>query len=177
MILHSPDQKVNVAVRVLIVQDGQILLCQLPGGMMFTPGGRVEFGETLLDTLHREVWEELGRRVTSYRLVYTNENFAPVGGVNFHEYNWFYAVTLDGPVLPVGEEAPHPDDPEGLRLVWRPIASLGGEDVVPPFMQTLFPADWAAGLTEPVKHIVSRSTEAGRTYQVVDLAGGDSPGA
>lgn len=57
----------QLAVSASIFRDGKILLVRrahAPGqGNYSLPGGRVEFGESLHDALHREIDEETGLRV------------------------------------------------------------------------------------------------------------------
>ncbi|HVV41722.1 MAG TPA: NUDIX hydrolase [Nitrobacter sp.] len=57
----------QLAVSAAIFRDGKILLVRRargPGKGLFSfPGGRVEFGETLAQALHREVAEETGLRI------------------------------------------------------------------------------------------------------------------
>ena len=57
-----PPTHPQLAVSAVIFRDGKILLVRRAGsparGFYSLPGGRVEFGETLQDALHREVDEE-----------------------------------------------------------------------------------------------------------------------
>lgn len=57
----------QIAVSAAIFRDGKVLLvrrAQPPGqGLHSLPGGRIEFGETVADALHREVVEETGLTV------------------------------------------------------------------------------------------------------------------
>lgn len=53
-------------IRGLIIKDKKILLVTgHDAGFYWTPGGGVEEGETVLETLHREIKEELGLTVVS----------------------------------------------------------------------------------------------------------------
>jgi 8-oxo-dGTP diphosphatase len=60
----APPTHPQLAVSAVIFRDGKILLvrrARSPGkGFYSLPGGRVEFGESLLAALHREVDEETG---------------------------------------------------------------------------------------------------------------------
>lgn len=68
--VESDDrQAVDVAVGVLIREDGAFLLCSRPAGKVYEghwefPGGKLEPGETVEEALGRELHEELGIRVT-----------------------------------------------------------------------------------------------------------------
>lgn len=62
--------RIEVAVKALVVRRGRVLLLKrrrdarpAPGGWD-TPGGRLEFGESLEEALQREVREELGPSVS-----------------------------------------------------------------------------------------------------------------
>lgn len=64
--------RVHVAVGVIRDKYNNILIARRPrhlhaGGLWEFPGGKVEKGETVVEALHRELWEELGITVTSER--------------------------------------------------------------------------------------------------------------
>jgi ADP-ribose pyrophosphatase YjhB (NUDIX family) len=63
----APPQRPQLAVSAAIFRDGKVLLVRRarpPGkGLHSLPGGRVEFGETMAEALHREVTEETGLTV------------------------------------------------------------------------------------------------------------------
>jgi ADP-ribose pyrophosphatase YjhB (NUDIX family) len=65
--LPAPPQRPQLAVSAAIFRDGKVLLVRRarpPGeGLHSLPGGRVEFGETMAQALHREVAEETGLTV------------------------------------------------------------------------------------------------------------------
>lgn len=170
MILSQPRQKINVTVRALIVHRGHLLLTRWKDGYAFPIGGRVEHGETLVETLKREVREETGREVVGYRLLYTNENFFPLSQMDYHEYGWFYLVELDRPAIELGETGANPDHPE-LNLEYVSIPLLGSANVLPAFLPGVLPADFAAGFPDSCKHIVSRTVGGKTTYEITDQAG------
>ena len=164
MILKGPHQKVNIVVRALIVRQDHLLLSHLVGGTWFPVGGRVEFGETLLEALYRETLEETGAPVLTHRLLYTNENFFTLSGRHFHEFGWFYLVEVDRPVTP--EEGPHPDDPD-LRLAWVPLSRLASIPLFPAFLRSLIPSDAARSFSQPLRHVVSHSTDSKEDHTVL----------
>lgn len=74
-ILVSPDQlKFRPSVYGVVVKDGAVLLCPHWDGWNY-PGGGIEKGERMADTLLREVWEETGLTVSQGKLLGVSENF------------------------------------------------------------------------------------------------------
>ena len=170
LILNRPEQRVNVCVRAVILHRGHLLVTRLVDGRSFLVGGRVEHGESLLDTLHREVAEEVGRRVIRYRLLFSNENFFEAdGGLQYHEFGWFFLVELDSPVMEPGQVLPHPDAAD-LRLDYIPLDDLPRAAIMPAFLATVLPALLAAEPLPP-HHIVSRSQGGDHSHSIADLIG------
>ena len=60
--LPPPDYITSV--RALVFHNGSILLMRNRDGARILPGGRLEPGETLLDALQREIYEEAGVQIT-----------------------------------------------------------------------------------------------------------------
>lgn len=91
----------RVAIRVLIVQDGKVLLVkEADDNWWALPGGGVDHGETIESTLVREVEEELGvpaSEVSSdFEIVYYN-----IGNVvnNVPRMNLFFKATVPEELL------------------------------------------------------------------------------
>ncbi len=57
-----PDAEIR-KVGLFTVREGRVLLCRKQQGKLILPGGKRELGETSLETLHREIAEELGSDV------------------------------------------------------------------------------------------------------------------
>jgi 8-oxo-dGTP pyrophosphatase MutT (NUDIX family) len=57
------------SVRALVLKDDQILVVRDPVSVHILPGGRRELGETLMQTLEREVLEETGWTIRDARLL------------------------------------------------------------------------------------------------------------
>jgi 8-oxo-dGTP pyrophosphatase MutT (NUDIX family) len=96
---------------VIFDADGRVLLQQrTDNGQWGLPGGAVEYGESLLQALHREVREETGLQITVERLigVYSHPDHHqiityPDGNV-VHFVSTCFACRPAGGTLTLGEE-------------------------------------------------------------------------
>ena len=153
------NQRVNVVVRGLIFNHDHLLVTQWrDDGVAFPIGGRVEFGEPLVESLVREVHEETGARVTTYRLVYFAENiFSPREGIDYHEYGWYFWVETDRQVCGLDEIIPNPDHPD-LVIRYLALDEEGMSNFWPAFLPRYLPADWAQGFAQNPRYIFCRQS-------------------
>lgn len=75
-----PITRFNIRVYILLLDDSRtriLLSDEIINGEFITkfPGGGLEYGEGILDCLHREAQEELGQDVEVLQQFYTSENF------------------------------------------------------------------------------------------------------
>ncbi len=119
----GPDRKeIDVAVGVLIRQDGAFLLTSRPSGKVYEgywefPGGKLEEGETVEQALRRELQEEIGITIgevmpwrvelVDYPHALVRLNFCKVfkwtGQLQMHEgqsFAWQFLPVQVQPVLP-----------------------------------------------------------------------------
>lgn len=84
--------------RVVIKRDGKILLCKgLEQGNLYLPGGHVEFGDTMVETVYKELNEEMGlNRNEIHNLQYHDmlENFYGSENDKRHEVNFIFSATI-----------------------------------------------------------------------------------
>lgn len=87
-------------------------------------GGHVEFGEYAIDTVHRELGEEIGQRLTGVRLLGVLENIFQWQGATQHEVVFVFRAAFADPAAYEIEEQPIRDEPDGGdRVVWRPAGA------------------------------------------------------
>jgi len=118
-------QRPNVGVGVALVKDGRILLglrnpdsskadSELHGEGTWTAlGGKLEFGESLLDCARREVAEECGMRLKGAKTVSVSEEFS--GDAHF--------ITI-GMLAEQFEGEPKVMEPDIIEWRWWPLDGL-----------------------------------------------------
>jgi ADP-ribose pyrophosphatase YjhB (NUDIX family) len=111
-LIERPVQAIRPGVSAVIFDDaGRVLLQQrTDNGNWGLPGGAVEFGESVLEALHREVREETGLTITVERLVgvYSHPEHHqivtyPDGNV-IHFVSTCFACRPTGGTLTLGDE-------------------------------------------------------------------------
>ena len=87
---HGADRPlIQVAVGVLLAENGQFLMTTRPEGKAYAghwefPGGKIETGETIEQALARELHEELGIQITHVTLWRTEQIDYPHAWVELH---------------------------------------------------------------------------------------------
>lgn len=102
-----------ITVGALIVgPSGRLLLIRTHkwGDRWGVPGGKVDWGESLLDAVHREVHEETGLRLTEVRWAPTQE---AIGHPEFHRDAHFVLVNVVARAL--GEDVTLNDEAQAYR--------------------------------------------------------------
>lgn len=112
-------EKPDVRVAIVILKENKILLVQhKKEGRKYwlLPGGRVDFGETLIEALQREMLEEGNIKIKVGDLLFISDAIAPDNAR--HIINIFFEGEIISGELKVGEE-------EVLqRIEFIPISSL-----------------------------------------------------
>jgi 8-oxo-dGTP diphosphatase len=138
---------VDVAVGVVLRDDGAVLIGQRPAGKPYAgwwefPGGKLEAGESVADALARELHEELGLEVIESSPWVVRGHAYPHATVRL----WFRRVRRWR-----GE----PRSREGQALAWRPIDAI---DVAPLLPASIGPIGW---LRLPSTYAISCAAEIG----------------
>ncbi|MFO6418869.1 NUDIX domain-containing protein [Hylemonella sp. W303a] len=87
--MSEPRQHTEVAVGILIREDGALLLSSRPEGKPYAgywefPGGKLEAGETVAQALRRELIEELGVTIADAEVWKVTEHDYPHALVRLH---------------------------------------------------------------------------------------------
>jgi 8-oxo-dGTP diphosphatase len=143
----SAPPVVDVAVGVVLREDGAVLIGQRPAGKPYAgwwefPGGKLEAGESVADALARELHEEIGLDVLDSTPWVVRGHAYPHATVRL----WFRRVRRWR-----GEPRPR----EGQALAWRPADAI---DVAPLLPASIAPIGW---LRLPSTCLISCAAELG----------------
>lgn len=127
----QPDH-IEVIARGLLIERGQVLLCQnLSHGHHYLPGGHVESGEPAAVALCREFLEETGQPVNVGPLLLTMEQLFTQRGRARHEISMVFHVERRDTNDITSQEP-------GIAFIWAPMTSLPA---------SLLPTELAAWIT------------------------------
>ena len=135
------------------VHKNQVLLHRAEDENFWTfPGGRAELGEPAVETLKREMLEELGIEVEIIRLLWFVENFFTYAGKDYHEIALYFLMRLPADSSQLVQPTFQGDE-EGVKLIfqWFPQQAdvLSRLPLLPSFLQTAIET-----LPESVQHIL-----------------------
>lgn len=161
MILQE-NQAVNVVVRGLMFKEDRLLVTQWKNdGIVFGIGGRVDFGESVVDAVHREVREETGAEITINKLLYFSEHsFISGKGVHYHELGWYFWVEPDREICGLDEVIQNPDHPD-LIIRYLKVDDIPSHSFWPYFLPQYLPVDFKQGFSQSPRHIHSRDNGTG----------------
>ena len=125
------NRRPEVAVGAVVRRGDELLLirrAQGPGiGQWSLPGGRVEFGETLVDAAAREVLEETGLVISVGRFLGWVERM----GEGYHY------VIVDFAAAPLDPDAEMAAGDDAADAAWVPCEALQDLDLVPGLIEFL----------------------------------------
>jgi len=128
----------RVGARAIIIHDGKILLNEFGNGLYYNlPGGGVEDGEVVKETVVREVMEETGISVDVGEMLFVLE-YEPVHFNNLYGEIPTISIVFeckikdDITIKPASVPDQNPDDPNiKSTAVWMPIENLKDIHYVP----------------------------------------------
>lgn len=120
---------IEIIARAIIIHQDKILLCcpsDKSSDFYYLPGGHVEKGESIEQSLQRELKEELNVRINKIHFLDLSENFFTDQGGDHHEINFLFNAVLDT------------DDPPSVKsreshitFTWHEIANLPSINLLP----------------------------------------------
>jgi len=115
----------TMVARAVIIRRGRMLLAyDKKNQMYFLPGGHVEPGELIEETLKREAREEFRGRVSNVKFIGACENHFPNGpGDRHHEMNIVFTAGVDRSNVVSYEDHIH--------FVWKPATELAQYRILP----------------------------------------------
>lgn len=166
------NQLVNVIVRAIVIEEGELVVTEWRDqSVSFLLGGRVDYGEHLLDSLHREMREEADVAITVSKLAYFSENVFTAGnGREYHEYGYYFLVQPERPICPQGP-IPNPDSSQ-LIIRRAPLTAVGLANTWPRFLAHYLPQDVANRFAAAPRFLFNRDRPDGQnqSYESTDLA-------
>ncbi|MCP5098909.1 MAG: NUDIX domain-containing protein [Chloroflexi bacterium] len=158
--IKGENQHINIVVRGIIIEEEQLVLTEWKSKRWsFLIGGRIDFGESILQALHREIREETGTAVTLGKLAYFSEHvFTNGDGREFHEYGYYFLVQPDKIICENGQIIPNPDS-ENLIIRRAALTRDGLSNVWPKFLRDYLPQDYADGFVECPRFLYTKDSE------------------
>ncbi|QQS39106.1 NUDIX domain-containing protein [Candidatus Woesebacteria bacterium] len=92
-------------------------------------GGHVEFGEKAIDTLKREIFEELGVEIFNLEFVTPIEEIFIYQGERGHEVIFVFEGELRDEKVLGSETIPNPDSPN-FPAVWIPVSLVKDKSII-----------------------------------------------
>jgi len=119
---------IELIVRLIIKRDSLILLCQNNENKhYFLPGGHVEFGDSLIDTIYKELKEETGlnkNQIKNIRYKDFLENTYETDKGKHHELNMIFTLDIEDNIEIKSQE-------DHISFEWVLINELQDKNLLP----------------------------------------------
>ncbi|HLZ62854.1 MAG TPA: NUDIX hydrolase [Ktedonosporobacter sp.] len=132
------DTRFTYRVAGIILHNDHVLLNRFEGGKYwFLPGGRAELGETSIESLQREMREELGEEAQVERLLWIAETFYSDKRRSYHEVALYFLASFAASSGTYQQHGPFPGQEEeaGLTFQWFALDDLDKLTLYPPFLK------------------------------------------
>lgn len=127
------NMKFNFRVSCIIVSptDKKILLHKKKGDSFWNlPGGRTAIGESSMEAVQREIWEETGCWCKIKQLVAVSENFFTLNGTKYHEILMIFSGELEN-------EMDEDKLEENIEIKWFLSKEIDCTDIRPEFTKSI----------------------------------------
>ncbi len=133
--------KFNFRIGVIITNGRKVLMARNPNEsreFYYSVGGRVKFGESLVDAVVREVKEETGITCEVEKMAAIHENFfTDDDGVPFHEISVFFTIKQNDQLMSIKDGTLTDQGPLGEYLKWIDLDNCKGKTIYPEFFKTI----------------------------------------
>ena len=156
--IDAGKTRFNFRVAGIAIRDGHVLVHRAAHEKFWTfPGGRAEIGETSVETLQREMEEELGVEVTVGPLLWAVENFFQFEKRDWHELGYYYRMTVPTSFPFARDIIIHTveDGKTNLEFKWMPGTASAMKSLP---LQPNFISDRIENLPHVAEHLIWRET-------------------
>ncbi|MBR6649852.1 MAG: NUDIX domain-containing protein [Clostridia bacterium] len=152
ILFDTDDYRFGIRTVGVTVRDGKILVQrEMDGNEYALPGGTVKFGETTVETLIREYYEEIGSDIIIKKLLWTEESFWEYNGKKQHGIAFYYLIDLLDDAIFQRSEFVSQKDNCNVVLGWMPVNDLENIIIYPEFVK-----EEIHRINEPTKHFISK---------------------
>ncbi|WP_327097089.1 NUDIX hydrolase [Nocardia vinacea] len=130
--------QIQVTARALVTRGEDLLLVSNDGRVWYTPGGRLQPGESLHDCIRREVHEETGLHVTAGELVHVFEYWEAEH--HRHKVECYFLARLESGEL--DQDWADLDGPVEHMRFFTPAEVRAAEHIYPQFLKK---GQWRTG--------------------------------
>ena len=138
----------------VLIRNGKLLVQKERNGNEYAlPGGHVQIGEVMTDSLTREFMEEMSAEIVCKKLLWTEECFWENGGRKVHNISFYYLVEIcqDADIPDNGEWTAQKDN-SNVLMGWVPIERLEQLTIYPEFIKHVIHQ-----LHAPAAHFITRA--------------------
>lgn len=149
---HCPD--IEMVVRGVLVKGDHLLLVHSKKARnTYLPGGHIEFGESAVAALRREIREELGFRARISGFLGVVEHGWTMSGIRSHELNIIFRMEFDCPAPGAIVRSRE----EKIEFFWQRMGELKKARLEPRVLRDLLPrwlkgrgkSQWGSTLEKP----------------------------
>lgn len=116
----------------IAVHEGRLLVEKnLKFGFCFVPGGRVEYGDNAVETLVREMREELDEEARVGRLVVVADNLFELDGSRYQEVSLYFLIEFAAGAEVLRRQGPFAGNEPGETFQWIPLDEVEQANLLP----------------------------------------------
>ena len=137
------DYKLNIRAAGIMIHNGKILAHRnINSDHYALIGGRVEIGENSVDTIKREIKEELGKEIEITGYVATVENFFEMKGKKYHEIMFVHKIEfINEEDKKIEDTLKNVEGKDYLQYEWLDIEKIDKYPILPNIIKEILKED------------------------------------